>query len=585
MKKCSGCGFELNDDFTFCPKCGAKQGCPQCGNIALVDGMPFCPKCGFKIGSSPVELQDDNWEESEAYAILEKDFNNLLLELVETYSNGESGTVLARPFLTSNIFPHLMLASCAKANGDVNALYNAYIMGFCEFSMSAEEYKNELKEQLLVATPFALLVINDIINLVAGKTGMDLSEFRLASTGLDDWYLSNLNTVLENLYVEIRRQVSFYPQLRASMDAVKAKIGKYNSQNFIQRNKDAFINAGVNFARGFLGDPTVIADGIKEFFSDGTDPDYRIYQQTAEQIMEVSDAGIEAAYCLENTFEDLYLQILTNGDFKSWLMDACKKMIDAGISVSVISECIQMKTADITFDDDSDDENEKFNSLDVITDFLCGALVMKDSVAQSPLWNLGCAMLDGLVKAEIYMYYPGCTDVTRDDVLEYLEKIKAAGQVLSNPLNEYMKKVVIDNLSHIQSGVGVSPIYVISDGESNNDEFDAFEEKIYAARDKYAPDLMISEILAYYDDTLFGKGDDGFILSKDAIYIKEFGADVQIIPFENINSIFWSESKSWLGTSRYLQINGVDYSTELDENILNAFVLGLREIVAEYQKI
>ena len=148
-----------------------------------------------------------------------------------------------------------------------------------------------------------------------------------------------------------------------------------------------------------------------------------------------------------------------------------------------------------------------------------------------------------------------------------------------------MKKVVIDNLSHIQSDEGMSPIYVISDGESNNDEFEFFEEKLYAARDKYAPDLMISEILAYYDDTLFGKGDDGFILSKDSIYIKEFGSDVQVIPFDDVKSIFWNESKNWLGTSRFLQINGVDYSCGLDEDVLDAFVLGLRKIVAEYQKL
>lgn len=604
---CNSCGAKIAVGSKFCPECGAKQNfqtvCPNCG-FQNGSVFKFCPECGTKQEpekslettarlqnhenhASSLDGQNNRWEESEAYAVLEKDFENLLSKTVDTYNNGKITTVLARPFLTSNIFSHLILAYSAKANGNVDALYNAYIMNFCEFSMSAEEYKKELMDQLLLATPYALLIINDIINLVAGKTGMDLSEIRLNENGLDDWYLGNLNTVLDGITAEIRKQTPFYPQLRASMDALKAKVSKYNSQNFIQRNKDAFINVGVNFARGFLGDPTVIVDGIKEFFSDGTDPDYKMYQQTVEQIMEVSEGGIEAAYSLENTFEDLYLQILTNGDFKSWLMDACKKMVDAGISVSVISECIQIKTADITWDDqEPDDSEEKFNSLDIYSDFLCCALIVRDSVAQQPMWNLGCKMLDWMVKAETYIYYPGCTDTTRDDLRGYYEELKAATQFLNDPLNEYMKKVVIDNLGHIRNEYNASSLYIISDDGNCNNEFEFKEDKLYAARDKYAPNIMISEILAYYDDTVFGKGDDGFILTKNAIYIKEFGADAQIISFDEINSIFWSEEKNWLGgTSRFLQINGVDYSCGLEEEFLNALVLGLRKIVDEYKKI
>ena len=596
---CNSCGAKIAVGSKFCPECGAKQNfqtvCPSCG-FQNGSVFKFCPECGTKQESekspettahlqnpenhaSSLDVQNNRWDESEAYAVLEKDFDNLLSKIVKINDYGEPMVGLVRPLMTSKVFPHLMVAHTAKETGDINAFYNAFLMNLCDFSMSAEEYKKELIEQLFVATPFALLIINDIINLVARKTEMDLSDICLNENGLDEWYLSNLNTALEKITAEIRKQASFYPQLKASMNAVKAKAGKYNSQNFIQRNKDAFISAGVNFARGFLGDSTVIAEGIKEFFNDGTDPDFRMFQQTAEQIMDMSDSGNEAVFGFALAFEDLYIDILTNGVFKNWLMDACKKMVDMGIQVSVISECIQEKTANMSWYD------EKFHSLDIYTDYLCSALVVKDAVARQPLWNLGCAMLDCFVNAEIYMYYPDRVDITSDDISEYFEKVKTASQVLGNPLNEYMAKIVIDNLSHIQSNDGVSPIYVISDGESNNDEFEFFEEKLYAARDKYAPDLMISEILAYYDDTLFGKGDDGFILSKNAIYIKEFGANVQIIPFEDINRIFWSESKNWLGTSRYLQINGVDYSCGLDEDVLNAFVLGLREIVAEYQKI
>ena len=247
---CNSCGAKIAVGSKFCPECGAKQNfqtvCPNCG-FQNGSVFKFCPECGTKQEpekslettarlqnhenhASSLDGQNNRWEESEAYAVLEKDFENLLSKTVDTYNNGKITTVLARPFLTSNIFSHLILAYSAKANGNVDALYNAYIMNFCEFSMSAEEYKKELMDQLLLATPYALLIINDIINLVAGKTGMDLSEIRLNENGLDDWYLGNLNTVLDGITAEIRKQTSFYPQLRASMDALKAKVSKYNSQ-------------------------------------------------------------------------------------------------------------------------------------------------------------------------------------------------------------------------------------------------------------------------------------------------------------------------------------------------------------------
>ena len=221
---CNSCGAKIAVGSKFCPECGAKQNfqtvCPNCG-FQNGSVFKFCPECGTKQEpekslettarlqnhenhASSLDGQNNRWEESEAYAVLEKDFENLLSKTVDTYNNGKITTVLARPFLTSNIFSHLILAYSAKANGNVDALYNAYIMNFCEFSMSAEEYKKELMDQLLLATPYALLIINDIINLVADKTGMDLSEIRLNENPWMPSKLKLVNIILKTSYSGIR---------------------------------------------------------------------------------------------------------------------------------------------------------------------------------------------------------------------------------------------------------------------------------------------------------------------------------------------------------------------------------------------
>lgn len=47
---CSGCGFEVQSGFAFCPKCGAKQpnACPGCGYACAPD-FAYCPKCGAQV--------------------------------------------------------------------------------------------------------------------------------------------------------------------------------------------------------------------------------------------------------------------------------------------------------------------------------------------------------------------------------------------------------------------------------------------------------------------------------------------------------------------------------------------------------
>lgn len=46
---CSGCGFQLESGFAFCPKCGMRQPapCSSCGYLCAAD-FAFCPRCGAR---------------------------------------------------------------------------------------------------------------------------------------------------------------------------------------------------------------------------------------------------------------------------------------------------------------------------------------------------------------------------------------------------------------------------------------------------------------------------------------------------------------------------------------------------------
>ena len=50
---CSGCGFEVQSGFAFCPKCGARQpiACTDCGFPCAPD-FAFCPKCGTAVAGA-----------------------------------------------------------------------------------------------------------------------------------------------------------------------------------------------------------------------------------------------------------------------------------------------------------------------------------------------------------------------------------------------------------------------------------------------------------------------------------------------------------------------------------------------------
>ncbi len=51
---CPDCGFNVSEDFQFCPKCGKQlsRGCPKCSYVCPPEFL-FCPKCGTNVSPEP----------------------------------------------------------------------------------------------------------------------------------------------------------------------------------------------------------------------------------------------------------------------------------------------------------------------------------------------------------------------------------------------------------------------------------------------------------------------------------------------------------------------------------------------------
>lgn len=52
--RCTGCGFDAEPEFAFCPKCGRKlaPACPSCG-APCPSEFAFCPRCGTRLVAAP----------------------------------------------------------------------------------------------------------------------------------------------------------------------------------------------------------------------------------------------------------------------------------------------------------------------------------------------------------------------------------------------------------------------------------------------------------------------------------------------------------------------------------------------------
>lgn len=88
-------------------------------------------------------------------------------------------------------------------------------------------------------------------------------------------------------------------------------------------------------------------------------------------------------------------------------------------------------------------------------------------------------------------------------------------------------------------------------------------KKLHNAKKVYAQNVFNDSIIALHDNTVFGKGDDGFIITPNAIYYHELLGDPKVIPFEYIEKIDLQKNNN--KTRLIVHFHG--WELELKENI------------------
>ena len=176
MKYCQNCGFEYDDKFSFCQKCGGKLvvkeekcKCSNCGEELTMES-DFCPYCGTKIEISKTSINDpivpNNDVVNKEKSVKTSESN--ITDVTDFLKKGleDNNTVVNKPTVNKNSLeepvkstanekknevPVKKIVVCAlavlivaftyvydKASKDEKFKYQLYDMGFLRF-LSAEE--------------------------------------------------------------------------------------------------------------------------------------------------------------------------------------------------------------------------------------------------------------------------------------------------------------------------------------------------------------------------------------------------------------------------------------------------------------
>jgi len=107
---------------------------------------------------------------------------------------------------------------------------------------------------------------------------------------------------------------------------------------------------------------------------------------------------------------------------------------------------------------------------------------------------------------------------------------------------------------------------------SSGHDIEKYENKVRSALDSYAKGIDIDDVVSLYDDTVFGKADEGFIVTPTAI-ITDMAGDERVIVLGNIFNIinventisFFDIENEMIATLSYTYTEITDFIVFLEE--------------------
>ena len=93
-------------------------------------------------------------------------------------------------------------------------------------------------------------------------------------------------------------------------------------------------------------------------------------------------------------------------------------------------------------------------------------------------------------------------------------------------------------------------------------------KKLSGALTRYGSGLDAADVLALVDDTVFGGGGDGMLVTENAVYLKSLGEERQMVSIEAMQRVQSSENALYMNGRKLIQMNmpyvgGIDLLCEL----------------------
>ena len=159
---------------------------------------------------------------------------------------------------------------------------------------------------------------------------------------------------------------------------------------------------------------------------------------------------------------------------------------------------------------------------------------------------------------------------------QQMQQVNAVYQVLSNPSTRAAHDQVLQQASHRppeppsaskpQSATPeLSLRQYLAQNFSNFAGFDRIYlapdiplKKLSGALESYGEDLDASEVLVPIDDTVFGGGGDGILVTENALFLKSLGSDGRMFQLKAMQALETSKNALYINGRKLIQLNMSD---------------------------
>lgn len=193
--------------------------------------------------------------------------------------------------------------------------------------------------------------------------------------------------------------------------------------------------------------------------------------------------------------------------------------------------------------------------------------------------NASTEEIDLAFKARRSQYHPDRYNQNEGDTVQWatqqMQQVNAAYQVLCNPSTRVAYDQALQQVSQRPEQPGPSTSQPASPGlglrqylAENFSNFAGFDriylapdiplKKLSGALEGYGVDLDASDVVVLIDDTVFGGGGDGVLVTEHALFLKSLGSDSRMFQLKAMQALETSKNALYINGRKLIQLNMSD---------------------------